>query len=132
MDAKRWLILILRFEGVIMLAALAVVFFPDSWLEAGHRLAGLGDYPRTFITEYLARSLSLLYGGVGFFVLVLSSDLTRYRQLILYMGAGHLVLSPMLVLIDLQSGAPARWAVAEGSSTAIVGTLILLLAARLR
>lgn len=41
MKAERWLARLLRVEGSVMLLATFAVFFPDSWMAAGHRLAGL-------------------------------------------------------------------------------------------
>ena len=132
MNANRWLVLVLRVEGILMLLALGAVFFPDSWMDAGHRLVGLGDYPQSPITEYLARSLSLFYAGVGVLVLVISSDLAHYRRLIVYMGVGHLVFAPLLAYVDLQAEVPLTWALSEALSTAIVGVVILVLVARVR
>ena len=114
-----------------MLVALFGVFLPDSWLEAGHRLAGLGDYPQSTIVEYLARSLSLLYAGVGVLVLVISFDLARYRRLIVYMGAGHLVLVPLLTFVDVNADVPLAWVLSEALGTAVVGLVILTLVARI-
>ena len=114
-----------------MLLATFAIIFPDSWMSAGHRLAGLeGEYPQAPITEYLARSLSMLYAGLGFLIVVISFDLVRYRRLVFYLGVGHLVMTAILAFIDFQAGMPLVWALPEIASPAVVGVVILALLAR--
>ena len=132
MKAERWLAWVLRAEGCVMLVATVAIFFPDSWMVAGHRLAGLaGEYPQAPITEYLARSLSMLYASVGFFVFVLSFDLVRYRRLVYFVGLGHLVVTALLVFIDVQAEMPLVWTLPEVLSPALVGVVVLALLSRI-
>src|SRR6478735_2383066 len=45
--------LLLRILGWMCILALISLFMPRNWLDSGHRLLGLGEYPKSPIAEYL-------------------------------------------------------------------------------
>ena len=75
------LVFLLRLVGVGSLFALIPVLMPMRWMVATHRWLGLGEMPTDPVVEYLARDLSAFYALVGALLLVMASDLERYRFL---------------------------------------------------
>ena len=67
--------------GVGLLVATAAVFLPVEWMAAIHRWLGLGEFPDSPITIYLARSTSLLYAVHGFLMLYTAIHLHQYLSL---------------------------------------------------
>ena len=63
--AERTLTWLLWILGVMMLTALFAVVMPTDWMAATHAWLGLGTFPEAPITEYMARSLSMMYGLHG-------------------------------------------------------------------
>lgn len=127
MRAPGVLRLLLRLGGAVMLLAFVAAVEPWSLMEATHGRLGLGTLPATPIVEYLARSISLLYGFHGVILLVLASDLERFRPLVRVVGWMNMVLGAGLFAIDLDAGLPAWWTWSEGPSVLALGVVILVL-----
>lgn len=123
----RLLTLFLRLVGFADLAAIAVVFLPKSWLGWVHEAIGLGEWPAGRIVGYLARSTSLLYGIHGVILLVLATDVARYRTLIRCYGQVILVAGLILIGVDLAESMPVWWTVFEGTAVVGIGVVILTL-----
>ena len=87
------LVFLLRLVGVGSLFALIPVLMPMSWMVATHRWLGLGEMPTDPVVEYLARDLSAFYALVGALLLVMASDLERYRPLVRFFALAFIVLS---------------------------------------
>ncbi len=128
--ARLWLTWLLRFIGGVMLLATLAVFLPTDAMAAIHRRIGLGELPRAAITEYLARSLSALYALHGAVLLLLASDVARYRTLIAAVGLLHVAFGGVTLWIDLAAGMPSWWTLNEGGPVALAGGVIYLLARR--
>jgi hypothetical protein len=115
--ADRLLLLLLRVNAAILLAAAPCALLPFAWMDAVHRdLLGLGPLPDAVITRYMARSLSLTYALHGAVVLGLTRDWPRYRPFVPYLAGLHVAFGCAIVAIDLSVGAPWWWAAGEGSS----------------
>ncbi len=108
------LVWLLRILGAPMLLAAPFVFIPTAWLAAIHEWLTLGPFPPGAITEYLARSLSAFYAGAGALALLLSTDVVRYRPVILFVAGGTVVFALVVLWIDLKIGMPASWTWGEG------------------
>lgn len=130
-SAERWLVLILRAGGALTLSAFFAVFLPVDWMAATHRALGMGEFPASPLVDYLTRSVSVLYAFHGGLLLLLSTDVHRYRTLIVYIGASNLVIGLLLLGIDLHAGMPAWWTATEGPPVVVVGGLVLLLVRKL-
>jgi hypothetical protein len=129
---QRILVIFLRlFGGVTVLAFLAMLL-PVDWMAATHGWLGLGEFPRAPIVDYLARSVSSLYGFHGVLVLLVARDPVRHRSIVLYLGWMYVVAGVMATIIDLCAPLPWWWTLAEGPSTLISGAAILYLARSLR
>ena len=75
----------------------------------------------------MARSLSLMYGFHGVLLLVISTDIRRYRAMVGWIGWLMIGLGPALLAVDLHSGMPAMWTWTEGPPVLVTGFLMLYL-----
>jgi hypothetical protein len=126
--ADKALVILLRFVGVGSLFALIAVLMPMSWMVGTHRWLGLGEMPTDPVVEYLARDLSAFYALVGALLLVMASDLERYRPLVRFFALAFIVLSILFTGVDLAAGMPWWWTASEGPGGVVFGVLMLLLA----
>ena len=126
------LVWLLRILGAPMLLAAPFVFMPTAWLAAIHESLTLGPFPAGAITEYLARSLSAFYAGAGALALLLSTDVVRYRAVILLIAGGTVLFALVVFWIDLKIGMPASWTWGEGPLVLPFGLAMWWLAAGLR
>lgn len=128
--SERVLLLFLRGIGAITLLAFAAAVMPSSWMiEIADELQ-VGPLPDVPLTFYLARNLSVLYGFVGVAMLVIASDLTRYRPLVRYLWMGTLLLGGFQLIVDAMAGMPWWWTLGESGSTIAGGTLLWWLDSR--
>jgi hypothetical protein len=124
---ERWLVLLLRFGGLLLLSAFVAVFLPTAWMERIHRLLGLGAFPSSPLVDYLTRSISALYGIHGGVLLVVSSDVRRHAPIVRYLGGINIVLGLLMLGIDLHAGMPAWWIWSEGPPVVVIGIALLYL-----
>ncbi len=124
--------LVLRFAGVILLSAFGAVFLPVAWMAATHRWLGLGEFPTYPIVDYLTRSISILYGIKGGLYLLLSTDVRRFRPVIIYSAGAAVGFGLAMLVIDVGAGLPWQWTLGEGPCVILAGTAILVLARRVR
>jgi hypothetical protein len=116
--------------GVGGLFALIAVFMPMSWMAAIHRWLGLGEMPTGAVVEYLARDLSAFYALVSALILVVASDLARYRPLVRYLGLAIAAISLVFLGVDLVAGMPWWWSAFEGPPGVAFGIVVFFLAGR--
>lgn len=129
-SSERWLTYLLRLGGVLTGSAFLAIFLPESWMGSIHRDMGLGEYPAVPITDYLARSLSAMYAFHGGFLLVLSTNVRRYRPIVIFLGWATAVLGALLWGIDLHAPMPRWWTLSEGPWVVLIGFLIVWLCRR--
>jgi hypothetical protein len=127
MTAERLLAWLLRLGAVLTLPAFATALLPAATMAAVHRDLGLGELVVTPAVDYMARSLSLLYGFHGGLMLLLSFHVRRLAPVVVYLGAMNVVLGAALLAIDLHAGLPGWWVAAEGPPVIGVGVLLLAL-----
>ena len=128
---EKVLVWLLRVNGFLASLAIVAVVMPTAWIDAGARASGLGPFPDTMLTQYLVRSVSLIYALLGALTLYLSSDVRRYRDLIVFVGGMTMVLGVGLTVLDFSLGLPAAWSWGEGPPTVLVGAAFVWLARRL-
>ncbi len=121
------LIWILRIGGALTVLAFPTALLPATWMAGVHEWMGLGVFPDQPITGYLTRSLSLLYGVHGVLLLVIATDVRRYRTLIGWLAWLMVVLGPAFLLVDLHSGMPSFWTWTEGPPLVVAGIVALYL-----
>ena len=120
MAKSRTLIILLRVFGVLGCTAVFTIFMPTSWMATTHEWLGLGEFPDTPITQYLARSVSAFYAMFGGLAIIVSMDVKRYGPLIVYLAYATMAFGAVLTGIDAMAGLP----------TIIMGAVILLLVRR--
>lgn len=123
----RRLTIFLRVVGVADLMALVAVFLPDAVMAKAHEVLGLGTFPEDAIVSYLARSTSLLYAMHGAALLFLSTDVTRYRPAIRFVGAVIAVAGLLLLGVDVYCSLPLWWTLGEAATVVALGITILSL-----
>lgn len=123
--------LILRAVGGVSLLAAIFVFAPYSWMDGIHRWLGMGELPDSPVVGYLARSTSAFYALLGGLFWVLSSDLVRYRPVLIYLGIAVILLGLALLGVDWVEGMPLFWRLGEGPYVIVLGMVMLLLSRRL-
>jgi hypothetical protein len=92
--------------GGICLFALVSLWMPRSWIEAGHRWVGWGEFPAVPIAVYLVRSVSALSAFYGGLLIALSFDVRRYTPLIRYQAVAIMALSACGVVVGRWAGLP--------------------------
>ena len=127
MSADSALVLVLRFGGTLLITAFGAVVLPPDWMAAAHRWLGMGEFPAAPLTDYLARSVSALYGFHGVLLLLVSGDPVRYQPIIRYLGVMNIVFGLMLLAIDVYAGLPTMWTMFEGPPLVCIGVLVLYL-----
>ena len=103
---------------------------PTSWIAATHEWIGLGEFPDTPITQYLARTISALYAVFGALSIIVSMDIKRYAPIIYFFAYACLVLGALFTCVDALIGMPTMWTLYEGPSSLVLGLVILLLVRR--
>jgi hypothetical protein len=62
MTARSLLVFLLRLGGTMTVLAFPAMLLPPDWMAATHRWLGMGELPEAPVVDYLARSVSALYG----------------------------------------------------------------------
>ena len=96
-------------------------------MAAVHSWLGMGEFPAAPLTDYLARSVSALYGFHGVFLFIVSGGPMRYERIVLYLGVMNVVFGLMLLAIDVHAGLPVAWTAFEGPPVVGLGALVLYL-----
>jgi hypothetical protein len=128
MTAERLLAWLLRLGACLTLPAFLTALLPAATMAAVHRALGLGAVEVGPVFDYMARSLSLLYGFHGGLMLLLSFHVRRLAPVVVYLGGMNVVLGAALLAIDLHAGLPWWWIAAEGPPVIATGVLFLALA----
>jgi hypothetical protein len=128
----RILKILLRIAGICTVAAFLTIPLPVDWMAATHESLGLGEFPRSAVVEYLARSIAGLYGFHGVLLLLISTDPVRYRPIVMYVAVLNVIFGSMLVAIDLHAGMPGWWTISEGPPIIVFGFILFFLNAASR
>ncbi len=123
----RLLTFLLRLGGVVTISAFFAMLLPVEWMASTHRWLGMGEFPRSAVVDYLARSIAALYGFHGVLLLIVARDPVRYRPIVWYVAVMNICLGVMLVLIDLHAGMPIHWTIGEGPPIIAMGMAVAFL-----
>ena len=118
---------ILRIAGVVEIVAFIAVVMPRSWMEISHTWLGLGEMPPGPVLMFMIRQASYTYGMHGISLLVIASNVERFRPLVILNGIAFLIAGPIFFLIDYTSGMPWWWSVGDSLSCLSLGAALLLL-----
>jgi len=128
-NALKW---ILRVLGSSSLLGLIFVAVPYAWMDSLHSALGMGRLPDEPVVGYLARSTSAFYGLTGGLLWVVSFDLGRHRQVLIYLGAAIASFGLILLLVDWAEGMPPFWTLWEGPFVIVFGLAMWFLSRGLR
>ena len=130
--ARRLLAWLLYVLGGMMSIAFLFVVIPTSAMASIADWLGVGPLHRSPLTEYLTRSLSMMYGVLGVLHLYIARDVVRYLGLIILIGWLTVLAGVIMTVVDFAAGMPLLWSWTEGPPTVLVGLLYLWLAKRAR
>lgn len=125
----KWMLYVL---GGLAISAFFPMVMPTAWMEALTVRLGLEVLPNTPLTQYLTRSLSLVYGVFGLLTVYLARSVRQYRQLLIYIGWLTMLLAVVLTVLDFSIGMPPSWSWGEGPPTMVIAVVIIRLARRVR
>jgi hypothetical protein len=128
--SARYLIFYLRFVGVAALLAFAAALMPGSWMVEIAEWMDIEPFPDAPLTFYLARNLSLMYGFLGVFLMLIASDLPRYRPLVRWMAVSAVSFAVLQGVVNAMAGMPAMWTYGESGWNLLGGGLMWWLQAR--
>jgi hypothetical protein len=126
-DKPRLLAALLRLEGTIEMLAFIAVVMPHAWMAAAHRWLGMGELSAFPLLDYMIRSVSLLYGLHGVLLMLLATDVRRFRLLIIYTAASYLLAALAFTAIDVRNSMPWWWSVSEVGSVLWLGLVLFWL-----
>ncbi len=130
--SARYLIFYLRFVGVSALLAFGAALMPGNWMVEIAGWLDIKPFPDAPLTFYLARNLSLMYGVLGVFLMLIASDLPRYRPLVWWMGVCAVLFAVLQGVVNAMAGMPAMWTFGESGWNLLGGGLLWWLDSRTR
>lgn len=119
-----WLRRLIYLNGGFLLVATFAVFLPAAVMARVHEMLGLGDFPDSKITVYLARSTSLLYAVHGGVTLLVALKWNQFKGMVPFLALLHVVIGVAMIGIDVTSGMPVYWTVLEGGPIACFGLFL--------
>ncbi|HKP73596.1 MAG TPA: hypothetical protein VJT82_11700 [Pyrinomonadaceae bacterium] len=127
MDRRRLQSWLLRVAGSFEILAFVSVLMPRSWMEAAHAWLGLGEMPRGAVLMFMIRQASYVYGMHGILLWILSTDVARYRTLIIFTAISFLLAAPVFLVIDHTAGMPLYWTLSDAGACGFLGAALLWL-----
>ena len=124
---EKILVLLLRLDGIIMLAALLPSMMPLAWMKEVHRCLGMGELLDGPIIGYLTRSLSLMYAIHGAVLFFVSWDVRRFLPVVKFVAVLTILFGLWLIALDVVVGMPQFWTVCEGPSLFLLYCVVLWL-----
>jgi hypothetical protein len=125
MTARILQIWLLRLAGITEMFAFGAVVMPRSWMEAAHEWLGMGAMPSGAVVDFLTRQASYVYAMHGVSLLLLATDVRRYRPLIVFNGVSFVIAGPVFFAIDFLAGMPWYWT--AGDTLGVLGFGVALL-----
>ena len=113
---EKTLVLLLRLDGIIMLAALFPSIMPLAWMKEVHQCLGMGELPDGPLIGYLTRSLSVMYAMHGAVLFFVSFDVRRFLPVVKFVAVLTILFGLWMTALDVVVGMPSFWIVSEGPS----------------
>ena len=124
---EKVLVLLLRLDGIIMLAALLPSIMPLAWMKETHRYLGIGELPDGPIIGYLTRSLALMYAMHGAVLFFVSFDVRRFLPVVKIVAVLGILFGLWMTALDITVGMPVFWTACEGPSLFVLYCVVLWL-----
>lgn len=116
---------ILRLFAIATLAALPAIFLPHLALEKLAWAVGIKEPPHSPLLIYMIAGGSAVYVAQGALFWVMSTDLVRYRPMIVLIAWMLVLFGPLFVWIHLQSSTPRWWLLLDSLSCLVAGIALL-------
>ena len=114
--AERLLVWILRAAGTVCALAIVPMLMPTAWAQAAHAAIGLGKLPGEPIVEYLVRGMSAMCALYGGLLLLLATDVHRYRRVITYQAVAILTAATCGTIIMYRLPELGKYILIDGAS----------------
>ena len=114
--AEKLLMWILRGAGVVCALAIVPMLMPIAWAQSGHAAIGLGKLPGEPIVEYLVRGMSAMCALYGGLLLLLATDVHRYRRVITYQAVAILTAATCGTIIMYRLPELGKYILIDGAS----------------
>lgn len=121
------LVMLLRLDGILMLATLLPSIMPMVWMKEVHRCLGMGELPDGPIIGYLTRSLAVIYAMHGAVLLFVSLDIRRFLPVVKFVAVMTILFGLWMTALDYFVGMPVFWIAAEGPSLFVLYCVVLWL-----
>lgn len=119
--------MLLRVAGSVEILAFFAVLMPRSWMEVSHAWLGLGRMPEGAVLMFMIRQASYVYGMHGVSLWVLSTDVRRFRLLVLLNAISFTLAAPLFFIIDHTAGMPLYWTLSDSLGCGLFGLALLWL-----
>jgi hypothetical protein len=119
---QRW---ILRIAAIFQFTALPGIILPRQAIEKFSWLMGQGQPPLVPLMVYLTGGGAFVYLVLGALLWLFSTDVVRYRPLVIASAWICLIGGPAFLWIDSQSRLPAWWVAMDCASCLIIGAALL-------
>ena len=124
---RQLLVLVLRVAGGFTITAFLAMLLPVEWMASTHAWLGLGEFPRSPVVDYLARSAAALYGFHGALLLLIAGNPERHATIVRFVGWVNICFGLMMIAVDVHAGLPLWWTLGEGPPITALGVVVLYL-----
>ena len=116
---------VLALVGFVELFAFVAAVMPRGWMESGYGWVGIGEMPTDPVFESAMRQVSFSYGLHGVGLLLIATDVVRYRPLVILSALGYLTFGVVFLFSDIAVGMPRMWVAGNAGSAGLVGVILL-------
>ena len=118
----KWILVV---SGMFLMLAFAAMLLPVEWMASAHQWLGLGEFPDRPITNYLARSPSLMYGLHGTLMFYTGLTIEKHWRFAPLFGWLHVLTGTSVFFFDWFAPMPMYWTLMEGPPVAALGVGII-------
>ena len=111
--------------GIFCLTAVVGVFAPMSAWPSVTGYFGVETLPDAPVFEYFARLLSVSYGAIGIFFIMLALRPAKYGGLVPFSGIASIIIGATALITGIFVQMPAKWYLCDSLPCIILGILIL-------
>ena len=116
---------VLGLVGLVELFAFGAAVMPRTWMESGYAWLGVGEMPTDPVFESAMRQISFSYGLHGVGLLLIATDVVRYRPLVILSAVGYLAFGVVFLFSDIAVGMPRMWVAGNAGSAMLVGGILM-------
>ncbi len=122
----RGLKVFLWIAGLFCLSAVAGVFAPMSVWPKVTGIFGVESLPDAPVFVYFARLLSVTYGAIGVFFIILALRPEKYGLIVPFSAVASVLIGATALLTGIVVQLPAKWFLCDSLPCIILGVLIFV------